>query len=178
MSNQTVLKITDRLKSELWEHLIGNEPESENAAFLFVNEEILGKEIIYNVIDWYPVPEHGFFFKSDYHIELSDETIAKSIKKSHDLKTCLVEVHSHLGQKNVRFSASDFWGFKEFVPHVLWRLKDRPYLAVVISTEGGFDGLVWKSANEPVQLDNILTETEILNASCNSLLKIGDLDYE
>ncbi len=178
MNNQMILKITSRLKAELWEHLIGNEPESENAAFLFATEDISEKDKIYNVVDWYPVPEDGYFFKSDYHLELSDETIARAIKKSHDLNTCLVEVHSHLGQKKVRFSASDFWGFKEFVPHVLWRLKDRPYLAVVVSTEGGFDGLLWKSANEPVQLDNILTETEILEATGASLLRIGELDDE
>jgi hypothetical protein len=40
------------------------------------------------------------------------------------------------------FSGSDIAGFGEWVPHVRWRLRGRPYVALVF--DGGvFDALAW-----------------------------------
>jgi hypothetical protein len=48
------------------------------------------------------------------------------------------------------FSPSDLFGLDEFVPHVRWRLKGIPYLAVVLGASD-FDALVWRSRSpEPL----------------------------
>lgn len=171
------LVIPQHIKDKLWEHLIGNESIYEEAAFLFVKEDPQQNDVVFNVIDWEPVPEEGFAFRSDYHIELADETITHVIKKAHDLQAFLVECHSHVGQMSTRFSVSDFWGFKEFVPYVLWRLKGTKYIAVVVNTNGEFDGLVWTSKEMPPgQLHFIRTKTGALKATGLSLLRKEELD--
>lgn len=88
------------------------------------------------------MPEDGFEAQTDRFIELTDEIRAKVIKRAHDLSATLVEFHSHLYQSKARFSESDLIGFNDFVPHVMWRLKRRPYVAIVVAGST-FDGLVW-----------------------------------
>jgi hypothetical protein len=58
------------------------------------------------------------------------------------MRCSLIEFHSHPAPWPAQFSGSDFHGFDEFVPHVLWRLKGRPYAAVVVAPRG-FDALAW-----------------------------------
>jgi hypothetical protein len=53
------------------------------------------------------------------------------------------------------FSPSDIYGFSEYVPHCRWRLRGRPYLAVVV-TPAGMDALAWTGADgKPVALTAI-----------------------
>jgi proteasome lid subunit RPN8/RPN11 len=121
----------------LMRHL--SRPRVEQVAFLFSgppqNTEAL------RVVEIYPVPPEGFDFQSDVHVELTDEVRARVIKRAHDLGGALIEVHSHLAGP-ARFSVSDLAGFEEWVPHVRWRLRARPYVAIVFSGEA-FDALVW-----------------------------------
>ena len=50
----------------------------------------------------------------------------------------LVEMHSHIGPWPAGFSYADRLGLQETVPHMWWRLKKRPYLALVV-TNCSFD---------------------------------------
>ena len=53
------------------------------------------------------------------------------------------------------FSASDMYGFSDYVPHCRWRLRGRPYLAVVVSPRS-VDALAWIGVGgEPIGLDAI-----------------------
>ena len=53
------------------------------------------------------------------------------------------------------FSPSDMYEFAEFVPHCRWRLRGRPYLAIVVSPAGA-DALAWiEASGEPVGLTAI-----------------------
>ena len=53
------------------------------------------------------------------------------------------------------FSPSDMYGFSDYVPHCRWRLRGRPYLAVVVSP-AGMDALAWTSADgKAIGLDAI-----------------------
>jgi hypothetical protein len=46
------------------------------------------------------------------------------------------------------------------VPHLWWRLKARPYAAIVVGGEA-FDGFAWiDSADEPEQIEEFIVEKE------------------
>ena len=147
----------------LWQHLLPRTHGAEDVAFLFASASEEGAVHTFEYIDWSPVPPQGFASRSAYHLELSDKTRAAVIKRAHDLGASLVEFHSHRGKWPAHFSLSDWDGFEEFVPHVLWRLKGRPYAAVVV-TATGFDALVWlKTADAPTRLDALLAGGQVLS---------------
>jgi proteasome lid subunit RPN8/RPN11 len=124
--------------SALMKHL--SRPDVEHVAFLFCEPQQGSGPL--RACELYPVSPEGFDYQSDVHVELTDEVRAHVIKRAHDIGGCLVEVHSHLGGP-ARFSASDLAGFKDWVPHVRWRLGGRPYVAIVFSGVA-FDALVWE----------------------------------
>lgn len=103
--------------------------------------------------DWRPVPPEGFEIQSAFHVTLTDETRATVIKWAWDAGKCLVEAHSHAGRGPAGFSPSDLWGFEEWVPHLWWRLRGRPYAAIVTAGES-LDALAWiEAADRPEQVD-------------------------
>lgn len=162
---QILLDIPDRVQKDMWTHLLPGRFMAEEAAFIYVQQIVKKDAVIFNFLDWSPVQPDGFLSRSEYHFELTDETRAFVIKRAHDLDASLVELHSHSEYLPVEFSATDFWGFKEFVPHVWWRLKGRPYMAVVVSREG-IDGLAWiKGPELPLCLNGISFGTQILKTT-------------
>lgn len=162
MINTVHLYISPMVLGRIWDHLHPDIAESEEAAFIFARQEDEDGRVVFRCIDWYPVPLDGFVIHSRYHIELTDETRAKVIKRAHDLGASLVEIHSHMGSALAGFSPSDLAGFREFVPHVMWRLKGRPYLALVAS-KSSFDAFVWLSdPTSPQRLDGLLAGKTLL----------------
>lgn len=139
------LHIPPSVKTAIWSHLLPPQDKSESieqAAFGFANT-ISNRELTtFSLVDWLPIEESGFAHQSGYHIELADEMRPFLIKRAHDLQSSLVEFHSHPFSTRAEFSPSDMTGFDEFVPHVWWRLKGRPYLAIVV-TPSQFDALAW-----------------------------------
>ena len=126
---------------------------------------------VFEYVDWYLIPSNGFLSRSRYHFELTDETRARVIKQAHDLGTSLAEFHSHAGSWPAAFSASDLLGFQEFVPHAWWRLKGKPYLALVV-TRANFDGLAWLTdPRTPQHIDGIVTGGSVLKSTRLSPLK-------
>ena len=130
----------------------------ESAGFLFASPREEGESMVFEGLEWFPVPPDGFLSVSEYHFVLTDDVRAKVIKRAHDLGSSLVEFHSHTGEEPAAFSWSDHRGFEEFVPHVRWRLRGRPYLAVVV-TWSEFDGLAWVSeSTQPRRLDGLVVD--------------------
>jgi hypothetical protein len=84
----------------------------------------------------------GFEAQSAVHVSLRDETRAAITKWAWDAGRSLVEAHSHGDAGSAEFSASDLCGFAEWVPHLWWRLRGRPYAAIVTAGET-FDALAW-----------------------------------
>lgn len=124
-----------------------------------------GRNPVFTYVDWIPLKADDYAEQYQDYLELTDTTRARIIKRSHDLDTCLMEFHSHPGPYPAAFSPSDMHGFGEFVPHVRWRLKGKPYAAVVIAPSG-FDALAWvDTVGTAVQLHTIETDTEILRAT-------------
>ena len=171
MKKHLILKIPKKIHAELWRHLLPTRFISEEAAFMFVSQERKNGTEVFKCLDWCPVPSDGYHFQSGYHFELSDKMKAKVIKQAFDLNASLVEFHSHIDKWPAQFSASDFMGLHDFVPHIWWRLKGRPYLAVVVS-RSGFDGFVWiKDPETPERLDFISVDNSILRPTRFSPLR-------
>jgi hypothetical protein len=166
MKSDVVLELVSDQKAALWNHLLSQKPQLEEAAFLFVVDAASsGEKKVFRGVDWFPVSSGGFVSRSEAHMELTDKTKATVIKRAHDLGACLVEFHSHTGPWPAAFSYSDMLGFREFVPHVRWRLKGKPYFAVVV-TETGFDALVWMTESvSPIRLHGIQAGDEIYQPS-------------
>lgn len=135
-----VIRLKLGFYSALRRHLFKRGSKEEEVAFLYLTSS--------NGADVFDVTAHdligseGFEHRSAYHFELSETTQARVIKRAHDLKACIAEIHCHRFQDRARFSPSDIAGLKEFVPHVRWRLKGRPYFALVFAGRN-FDGLAW-----------------------------------
>jgi hypothetical protein len=136
------LQIPRTAYSRLLKHLLPRRPRSEEAAFVFCRVLATNSEVQFQFLDLYPVPAGDFEYKSMFGIVLNDLCRAKVIKRAHDLNASLLELHSHPKASTAEFSPSDRSGFAEFVPHVWWRLKQRPYAAIVVSP-AGFDSLFW-----------------------------------
>lgn len=135
---------------EIRGHLLPKKARNEQAGFLFARPNVeRGVSIALTYVDWVALSRNDFAHQSPYHLELRDETRARVIKRAHDLQCSLVEFHSHPGLWPAQFSVSDFHGFDEFVPHVLWRLKGRPYAAVVVAPSG-LDALAWITSSREI----------------------------
>ena len=173
MIGNILLEIPEIIFASVKEHLLPNRLIHEEAAFMFVRQKTKSKDRVFLCLDWFPVSEDGFLSRSSFHFELTDETRARAIKHAYDLDASLVEFHSHTGYRSAGFSVSDLLGFQEFVPHIWWRLKGRPYLAVVLSRYG-LDGLVWIiDPNTPQRLDGIVVGRSVLRP-----IKLNSLRYD
>ena len=166
-----VLELPPGIKRAIWSHLLQNSEQSEAAAFAFVKHTQRDLRHSFTFLEWYAVPAEGFAIRTGYHIELTDETRATVIKRAHDLHASLVEFHSHLGTWPAEFSPSDQMGLAEFVPHVRWRLRGHPYLAIVM-TRTDFDGLAWVADSpKPERLDAIDVEGHLFRPTRLSSLE-------
>jgi hypothetical protein len=105
--------------------------------------------------EWRPVPPEGFEIQTEYHVTLTDEMRPAIIKWAWDAGASLVEAHSHGDTGVACFSPSDVWGLEEWVPHLRWRLRGRPYAAIVTAGET-FDAIAWiDGADQPEQIDHL-----------------------
>ena len=168
---EAYLYLPKDLAKAVWAHLLEDELEAESAGFLFARHRREGEAHGFEAMEWYPVPPEGFLFRSSYHFELTDQVRAEVIKRAHDLGASVVEFHCHRGLWPARFSPSDQAGLREFVPHIWWRLRGRPYLAVVVA-DSDFDSLVWVEGPEtPQHLTGIVVDGTTLEPTCLSSLE-------
>lgn len=167
------LYIDDGTYEALKDHLF--QGESEQVAFLYGRQEEEGGETQFHVEETYPVPEEELDSSSRYFIALSDEALQKAIRKAFDSGLVPIEVHSHRDASyEAGFSRSDFEGFEETVQHVRWRLRGRPYIALVI-TPTGFDALLWRGDQNgrAEGLDVLIVGDRMRQPSGRSLEKLG-----
>jgi len=134
------LLISEGDYTRLCQHLLPTDTDTEQAAFLLC--AYAAAEGAFNCEELILIRPRQFEIRSAYHLELDDTTRGQVIKAAHDRQCSLVEAHSHPFSSTARFSGSDFDGLAEFVPHVWWRLRHRPYAALVF-TPRSVDGLAW-----------------------------------
>lgn len=150
-------------------------PRCEQGAFLFCRPSVSGgADPVFECEDWFPLKRTDYEVQAGDYLELTDAARARLIKRAHDRGVCLVESHSHPGPYPAAFSYSDLTGLDEFVPHVRWRLRGRPYAALVFA-QSGFDGLAWTDAagTPPRQLVAIETENARLDATGLTLARVA-----
>ncbi|MFQ5803614.1 MAG: hypothetical protein ACE5JQ_12025 [Candidatus Methylomirabilales bacterium] len=157
-----LLDVPKEVYTALQAHLLPADSETEEAAFVFAHGAMDEGETVFRYAEWLAITPEGFVQRSEGYLELTDETRARVIKRAHDLGASIAEFHSHPFPGRAAFSLSDRAGLTEFVPHALWRLKGRPYIAVVVAPTS-FDGLVWSpDAKTPRRLDGIMVGGRVL----------------
>ena len=142
-----------RLPAELWgstiSHLLPPRSTVEQASFLFVRPS---NADAFEVIASVNLGPGDFRSQCRDYLELADATRADIIRRAHQFDASLVEMHSHPFPMPAAFSPADIVGLSETVPHMWWRLKARPYFAVVVGPND-FDALVWRAnPDEPEPL--------------------------
>jgi len=173
--NQLILDLPKDYYTGLWKHLQSSKLEEAAFAYAQPVPDTVGA---FRVIDWQAVPPEGFVYQTEIGFELTDEMRGLAIKRAHDLNTSLAEFHSHKGKWPAEFSPSDLYGFSEFVPHVWWRLKARPYFSVVVA-KTDFDAFGWITDPKTAQyLNALVVEGEIYTPTKLSSLTLSDNDYE
>ena len=166
---KALLKIDAGLYEDIMVHLLPPGSEQEQAAFLFAHSMRSDHKVLFEIIEARKLGPADFAWQEGDYLEMADATSASLIKQAHDLDASLVEVHSHLGPGPAGFSYADRLGLQETVPHMWWRLKRRPYLALVV-TNSSFDALLWlDNAKVPRPLDALLVGGRFLKPTNSSL---------
>lgn len=166
---KAILNLGHGLYKDLIGHLLPRECRQEQGAFLFARAVRSDGEIVFEVIESAKLGRDDFAMQEGDYLEMADETRARLIKRAHDLNASLVEMHSHLGPWPAAFSPSDHMGLGETVPHMWWRLKKRPYIAIVVA-RSGFDALLWlDDPKSPRGLDGVRAGDRLLRPTDNSL---------
>ena len=166
----TTIAASGELHRVAREHLRGR---IEQVGFFLADFDASGRMFVLR--EWRPMPPEAFAFQSAYHVTLRDEVRPEVIKWAWGNDACLVEAHSHAGSGAAAFSASDMRGFAEWVPHVRWRLRGRPYAAIVIAADS-FDALAWlDSTGEPTQVAQLAVDDAIHGATRRTLPRPSEL---
>lgn len=144
----TVLKV--RIPNDIFEALGTALAKAEEVVFLYATytEGVFAVDAI-EVMTGDDIASH-----SKLHVELADDVRPRVIKTAWDRARCLVEAHSHGDWGHAEFSLSDLHGFDEWVSHVRWRLRDRPYVALVKAGDT-WDALAWIDNDEPTTVGSI-----------------------
>jgi hypothetical protein len=173
------IRLPADVQTAIWRHLLADKDGPEEAAFVFARASSRNSSHVFEHIDWFRVPREGFALHSAFHFELAEEQQAAIIKRAHDLGASIVEFHTHRGKWPAQFSASDWYGLEEFVPHVWWRLKGRPYAALVV-TATGFDGLAWiESSAAPIRVAELFADDRVMTPTgLSPLMRDGYLIRE
>lgn len=139
--------------TRLWSHLLPEDHQLEEAAFIFARPIEGGSALLCESL-WLLQPA-DLSVQLPYHIELDESVRGTLIKQAHDTGTVVIELHSHLGDRPAEFSWSDLAGFDDWVPHVRWRLQGRPYGAVVVARDS-FDGFYWDAGVERIDMFDVV----------------------
>lgn len=166
----TVVIASAALHSAARAHLRGH---TEQVGFFLADFDADGSAFVLR--EWRPMPPDAFEYQSAYHVTLRDEMRPEIIKWAWEADACLVEVHSHGDDGIAWFSPSDLYGFDEWVPHVRWRLRGRPYAAIVTAGDT-FDALAWIDAESgPVQVTAFEVDGVTYAATARTLPRLAEL---
>lgn len=101
---------------------------------------------------WRPIDNGAADAQGQLHVSLPDETRSAIIQWAWTQDACLIEAHSHGRWSPAAFSSYDLQNLEDWVPHLWWRLRRRPYAAIVTSTRD-FDALAW--IEDPAEIEQV-----------------------
>lgn len=137
--------------AELTEHL----ERPEEVVFMLADF----RDELFEISDLRVIGSGAIESQSIVHVALADAVRPELLRWASDAGASLIEAHSH-GPDFAQFSASDLHGFAEWVPHVMWRLRNVPYAALVSSGDE-WDGLAWiTDPGSPMQVTTIEVPSE------------------
>ncbi len=135
------------------EHL---DTRAERVGFFLADWSPLAR--CFRVRDWRPIDEEAASGPDELHVSLSDEIRSAVIQWAWAEDACLIEAHSHGRWSPAAFSPFDLRNLEEWVPHLWWRLRGRPYAAIVTSTRD-LDALAWiDGPGKAEQVDGIAAD--------------------
>lgn len=169
------VRLTDHQFAELRRHL----REPERVAFMYA--EVQDGCFIVEEVE--PMIGDDISSQSDLHVVLHDDIRPRLISRASAHGRSLIEAHSHGPYGHAAFSPSDLLGFSEWVPHLWWRLKGRPYVALVMAG-AQWDALAWIDgprnpeavAEIEVVADNESTRIAPTSATIRTLAALGGQD--
>jgi len=166
---KTQINLPAAALADLMQHLLPPDARREEGAFVFAAPQKSDGQLCFRFIEAVKLCPADYAAQYSDYLELTDEARARLIKRAHDLDASIVEIHSHLGPWRASFSYSDIAGLKETVPHMWWRLRGRPYAALVFARDG-FDALVWSdNPDKPVALDGLVAGDRVLKPTNSTL---------
>jgi hypothetical protein len=138
--------VSIRSAPSIWARAVADlDGRAEQVGFFLANFDATTQR--FTLTDWRVVPPEGVEFEDPFHVTLRDETQGEMIRWAWQSNACLVEAHSHDRRWAAAFSPSDLAGFVDWVPHVRWRLRGRPYAALLSAGET-FDALAWVDGSD------------------------------
>ena len=134
---------------------------------------------VWSVIDvMYLDDETDYEFQGWFGMELADDIRPRSLRWATRHRAALIEVHSHgEGLLPTTFSDHDLHGLVEGAPGLVWRLRGRPYGALVLGGRQDFDGLVWPDrASPPTPLADLTVGQDTFRATGLALERLTNLE--
>ena len=141
--------------------------ESEHGAFIFASQS---SDRRLEVVDVAILKPDDFATQTAYYLDLDDAVLQEMIIRAHKTNTALIEAHSHPFTEGPRvcFSPFDCNGLADLGPQMLWRLPDRPYVALVFGRDA-FDSLYWEGRErKPRGSVDLVVAGQLLRASRES----------
>jgi hypothetical protein len=142
-------------EAEVWETALKHLRTGAERAGFFV-ADWLPLERHFRVRGWRAADGTAAGGPRDLHVSLPDETRSAVIQWATAENACLIEAHSHGRWSPAAFSPYDLRNLDDWVPHLWWRLRGRPYAAIVTSSHD-FDALAWiGNPGKAEQVDGIV----------------------
>lgn len=141
------------ITAELWSALQRDMRRGRVGFFL---ADFAADERTFRLHAWRSFGADGLDERDDLHATLTDEAQAEVIKWAWAARASLVEAHSHGPWVPAAFSPIDVDNLADWVPHLWWRLRGRPYGALVTAGDT-LDALAWiDDPGTPVPVSTII----------------------
>lgn len=145
---------------------------SERVAFLFAALADGGHDA--HVAELWLLDEHDYQHTNRYGVELAEHVRPQLIRTAHQHEYAVIEAHAHdWPGRHTRFSTTDLDGLSELGPHMTWRLRGRPYTALVFGQDS-FDALQWHSTGEVTTVDALVIDGKPVGPTALSLTRVSD----
>lgn len=121
---------------------------------------------------WFMEPS-DFDVQSEFHVALTDGALARLIKRAWDLQLSVLEFHSHpKSDRRASFSPSDLTGLADHVPYMFWRLRGRPYAAIVVG-QAAVDAVAWVTGPGHLQpIDQLRIGEEVIKPTRETISQL------